>query len=243
MRVDRIPSRTERVAADLTRTLDGLSAESILAHALNMFPGRIAIASSFGAESAVLLHILSTIAPATPVLFLDTGQLFDETIAYRDTLVARLGLSDVRNLGPDPRRLSAEDAGGQLWARNADRCCALRKVQPMARALACFDAWVTGRKQFQGAARSLLPVVEADGERLKFNPLATWTEADVASHLARHELPRHPLVARGYRSIGCWPCTTPTRPGEDAREGRWRGSGKTECGLHTRLQHAAAPGS
>jgi phosphoadenosine phosphosulfate reductase len=236
MRVEGTGRSTQRVAADLNRTLVGHSAREILARAIALFPGRIAVASSFGAESAVLLHILSEIAPNAPVLFLDTGQLFDETIAYRDALVARLGLGDVRTLEPDPHRISAEDSDGRLWARDADRCCALRKVAPISRALATFDAWITGRKQFQGTSRNDLPLVEADGARLKFNPLASWTEADVESHLARHELPRHPLVARGYRSIGCWPCTSPTRPGEAAREGRWRGSAKTECGIHARPQ-------
>lgn len=222
-------------ARSLNLRLQGSRAETILATAMRgLFPGRIALVSSFGAESAVLLHLAAQIDTAVPVLFLDTGKLFDATLAYRDTLIARLGLTDVRSLRPDPAALAATDAGGTLWFRDANACCRLRKVEPLAHALRPFAASINGRKRFQGATRQALPLVEVDGARLKFNPLADWGPAELEDYMQRHALPRHPLVADGYLSIGCAPCTQPVAAGEDARAGRWRGSKKTECGIHGR---------
>lgn len=198
-----------------------------------LFPGEIALVSSFGAESAVLLHLVAQVDPATPVLFLDTGKLFSETLSYRDELAARLGLSQVRVLTPDPKTLAANDAGGTLWFRDADACCRIRKVEPLQRGLKPYAAWINGRKQFQAATRRDLPLVESDGARIKFNPLAQWTPEMVAAYFAAHDLPRHPLVAKGYLSIGCEPCTLPVTEDEDARAGRWQGQDKTECGIHT----------
>lgn len=224
---------------DYARSLDarlrGKPAEDILRIAITeLFPGQIALVSSFGAESAVLLHLVAQIHRATPVLFLETGKLFDETLAYRDLLINRLGLSDVHNLRPDPRALAAHDEGGTLWFRDADACCRIRKVEPLERGLKPFAASINGRKRFQAATRSNIPLVEADGARLKFNPLADWGPAEIEAYFIRHDLPRHPLVAQGYPSIGCAPCTQPVQAGEDARAGRWRDSGKTECGIHNR---------
>lgn len=224
---------------DYARSLDarlrGKPAEDILRIAITeLFPGQIALVSSFGAEAAVLLHLVAQVDRATPVLFLETGKLFDETLAYRDRLADRLGLSDVRNLRPDPRALAANDEGGTLWFRDADACCRIRKVEPLERGLKPFAASINGRKRFQAVTRSNIPLVEADGARLKFNPLAEWGPAEIDAYFIRHDLPRHPLVAQGYPSIGCAPCTQPVQAGEDARAGRWRDSGKTECGIHNR---------
>lgn len=206
------------------------SAEALLSWALSD-PGfgRTALVSSFGAESVALLHMVSRAAPATPVLFLDTEMLFPETLAYQEEVAHGLGLTDVRRVVPDA---AERDPGGLLHRTDPDACCALRKTEPLEGALSGFDAWITGRKRYQGGARRALPLVETDGTRLKVNPLAAWSREDVAAYIERHDLPRHPLVARGYPSIGCAPCTTPVAAGEDERAGRWRGTGKDECGIH-----------
>lgn len=196
------------------------------------FAGRTALVTSFGAESAVLLHLVAGIDRATPVIFLETGKLFPETLAYRDLLAERLGLEDVRSVEPDAAALRAADPAGDLWRRDPDLCCRLRKVEPLARALEGFAAWINGRKRYQSEGRSRLPLVEREGGRIKLNPLAGWGEGEIARYFAAHRLPRHPLVAEGYRSIGCAPCTTPAGADEDARAGRWRGTEKTECGIH-----------
>lgn len=194
--------------------------------------GRMAVVSSFGAESAALLHYVTRLLPDLPVLFIDTGCHFPETLAYRDLLTARLGLKLV-NVRPDPATLADEDPDGRLHARDPNMCCTLRKTFPLADALEGIDTWISGRKRYQGATRAALPVIERDGSHLKVNPLAFWTEADVLAYFVAHDLPRHPLVDRGYASIGCAPCTRPVRPGEDLRAGRWADNpDKTECGIH-----------
>jgi phosphoadenosine phosphosulfate reductase len=204
------------------------SAQSLLGWALSD-PGfgRTALVSSFGAESVVLLHMVSEVDPATPVLFLDTEMLFPETLAYQEEVAETLGLTGIRRIGP-----AAGDPDGTLHRTDPDACCALRKTEPLERALEPFDAWITGRKRYQGGARRALPLVEPDGGRLKINPLAAWSREDVGAYMGRHALPRHPLVAKGYPSIGCAPCTTPVSRGEDERAGRWRGTWKDECGIH-----------
>ena len=199
----------------------------------NLFPGKIVLVSSFGADSAVLLHMVAQIDPALPVLFLETGVLFPETLAYRDKLIALLGLSNVINITPPKALLAAEDPETFLWSSDPDRCCEIRKVVPLGHALAGFEAWITGRKRFQAATRAALPLFETEEKRIKINPLATWSAARISAYLDAHQLPRHELVAKGYPSIGCIPCTSTVKPGEDARAGRWRGKGKVECGLHT----------
>ena len=196
------------------------------------FPGRIALISSFGAESAVLLDMVAGIDPATPVIFLDTGKLFGETLAYRDTLVARLRLIDVRSVRPAPLTLDTHDPDGDLWRRDPDACCALRKVAPLADALAGFDAWITGRKRYHGAQRTALDAIEAVDGRIKINPLADWSATRIEAEIAARGLPRHPLQELGYASIGCVTCTRRPLPGEAARDGRWAGLAKTECGIH-----------
>jgi phosphoadenosine phosphosulfate reductase len=226
-------------ASRLAEKFFALDAQKVLRLAIkDLFPGRIALVSSFGADSAVLLHMVSETDPATPVLFIDTLQLFPETLAYRNQLVDQLGLMNVVTLKPEDKLLVAEDPDKFLWASNPDRCCEIRKVLPLAKALDGYDAWVTGRKRFQAATRAALPLFEADGSRIKVNPLAAWTKADIDAYFKTHGLPHHELLAKNYLSIGCIPCTSPIRPGEDARAGRWRGRGKTECGVHVAIPDA-----
>ncbi len=210
-----------------------VKATSLLRLAIeDLYPGRIALVSSFGADSAVLLHMVSEIDKKTPVVFVDTGQLFPETLAYRDELVARLGLENVIVAEPDAATIAAEDPEKFLFASDPDRCCDIRKVLPLGKALEGYDAWITGRKGFQSVTRARVPLFEAEGERVKVNPLVGWTATDVLAYIAKAGLPPHPLVAKGFPSIGCLPCTSAVKPGEDARAGRWRGRGKTECGIH-----------
>ena len=201
--------------------------------------GEIATVSSFGAESAVLLHLIAEVAPDLPVLFLDTGKHFAETLAYRDALVEQLGLTNLVNLEPDAELLKAKDESGLRWSYDPDGCCEIRKVLPLAGALAGYDATLTGRKAFQNATRAHLPRFEVDTSdaqgRLKINPLIDWDASQIEGHFIQHNLPRHPLVAKGYPSIGCSPCTHKVAPGEDPRSGRWKGWDKTECGIHTPL--------
>ena len=221
---------------DPTR-LDG---EALLAHAIGQaFPGRIAVVSSFGAESALLLHMVAQVDRAVPVLFLQTERHFPETLAYRALLAEQLGLRDVRDIRPDPEAAEDEDPTGELYAFDPDACCDLRKVRPLARALAPFDAWITGRKRYQAGTRAAMPLFEMVDGRLKLNPLAGWTALRVQAEMARRGLQPHPLVLRGYPSIGCAACTRAVEDGEDARAGRWSGRAKTECGIH--FSAAAAP--
>jgi phosphoadenosine phosphosulfate reductase len=203
-------------------------------------PGKVALVSSFGAESAVLLHMISRIRPDLPILFLDTGKLFGETKRYRDQLVTLLGLTDVRSITPDPLRLAERDAKGVLWSQNPNACCEIRKTEPLARAVMPFDAWFTGRKAFQATSRAKLPVLELSDGKFKVNPIVGWTKTDIDAYFERYALPRHPLEADGYLSIGCMPCTSRVEAGEDARAGRWRGSDKVECGIHLPSGHLPA---
>ncbi len=221
-------------AADLSvRFRDADAAALLRAMIAEVFPGRVALTSSFGAEAAVLLHLVAEIDPKTPVIFLNTGKLFGETLRYRDALIDRFGLRDVRTVVPDPRRVADLDADGVLWYGNPDMCCYIRKVEPLQKALDGFTATISGRKGFHGGERVGLAKVEADDDgRFKINPLADWRKSDVDRYFADHDLPRHPLEADGFLSIGCMPCTDRAAPGEDARAGRWRGREKNECGIH-----------
>ncbi|MGE0255153.1 MAG: phosphoadenylyl-sulfate reductase [Alphaproteobacteria bacterium] len=220
-------------AARLDARFAGSDGRDLLAWALGEgYGGRIAVVSSFGAESAVLLHLVASTAPATPVVFLDTGMLFAQTLQYQRELAARLGLPGVVAVRPDAGERAGEDADDTLHQRDTDACCNLRKVRPLERALAGYEAWITGRKRFQATTRAALPLVEAEGRHLKFNPLAHWSAEDIDAWFVRHDLPRHPLWEFGYLSLGCWPCTRPVEAGEDVRAGRWSGQDKTECGIH-----------
>ncbi len=221
-------------AEELDRALRNASPAEVIAAALaTVGRERLALVSSFGTESAALLKVMADVDPAIPVIFLDTGWLFEETLAYRDTLIAKLGLRDVRSIKPLDETLSREDPDRELWFSDPDACCRIRKVEPLKRALAPFDAWINGRKRFQGGLRAAIPVVEEDGVRLKFNPFANVSRDAIEAIFKAAELPPHPLAASGFLSVGCMPCTSRTSPDEDARAGRWRGRAKSECGIHT----------
>ncbi|QPF84179.1 phosphoadenylyl-sulfate reductase [Bradyrhizobium genosp. L] len=229
-----LPSGVLPSADTLDRALRDASPAEVIASALKAI-GReqLALVSSFGTESAALLQVMADVDPAIPVIFLDTGWLFEETLAYRDTLIKALGLTDVRSIRPDEQALAQQDPDRELWFSDPDACCRIRKVEPLARALKPFAGWINGRKRFQGGTRADIPVVESDGARLKFNPFANVSREEIDAIYARAKLPPHPLVASGYQSVGCMPCSSRSAAGEDARDGRWRGRAKTECGIHT----------
>ncbi|MCQ0971236.1 phosphoadenylyl-sulfate reductase [Paracoccus sp. TK19116] len=232
VRTSRSLEDQDRVAA-LNARFDGIAAPAAIATVMTEhLLGDLAVVSSFGADSAVLLHLFAEVVPSVPVIFLDTGRHFAETLAYRDALAARLGLTDVRSITPAPAAIRADDPTGDLWSRNPDLCCHVRKTLPMLYALRDFNAWATGRKRHQAASRASLSMFEAQDGKLKFNPLWDWDAARLADHARTHDLPPHPLVAQGYPSIGCQTCTAPVAAGEDARAGRWKDSDKTECGIH-----------
>lgn len=229
-------TRDETVDQRLVRLNDELrdaSAQTILRTSLlREWTKEITYVSSFGAESAVMLALIAEVDPDLPIIFLETGMHFPQTLDYKDELIDRLGLTNVREIPPSEEERLAEDAKNTLWKTNPDACCDLRKVRPLEPALKGFDAWITGRKRFHGGARLSLPVVEHASGRFKVNPLANWTQGDVQAYFDRHNLPRHSLVGQGYPSIGCWPCTKPADSLSDPRSGRWSGMEKSECGLH-----------
>ncbi len=236
-RIDTGPRFDEADAVRLNRLFRGTDTSEMLETVLKEgMAGDIAIVSSFGAESAVLLHLVSRVDPGVPVLFLETGKHFPETLAYRDLLVERLGLTNLINLLPDAEELAKKDENGLRWSYDPDGCCEIRKVKPLEQALLGYDASLTGRKAFQASTRATLPRFEVDTTdaqgRLKVNPLIDWSPERIAAYIADHELPPHPLVSQGYPSIGCMPCTSKVAEGEDPRSGRWRGWNKTECGIH-----------
>ena len=230
-------SRADRLDAELRDA----HPREIVAAAVRESGDGLALVSSFGAESAVLLHIAAQVKPDIPVLFLDTGMLFGQTLDYRKTLAAQLGLTGVRDLRPNYQDLATGDPDAKLWQKDTDACCHIRKVLPLDRALGEFGAWITGRKRFHGGDRLRLRVVEESESKLKFNPLANWTRTELDAYAAEQDLPAHPLVAQGFPSIGCWPCTQPVEEGEDVRAGRWKGLDKTECGIHVARAPGAAP--
>jgi phosphoadenosine phosphosulfate reductase len=228
-----VTARALRVS-ELNHRYKHHAATEVLEHALSdPQVGRTALVSSFGAESVVLLHMVALVDRTTPVLFIDTRMLFDETLAYQQEVADKLGLTDVRRIRASHLDLHGGDRDATLHQRDTDACCALRKTVPLERALDGFDAWITGRKRFQSGSRATLEFFEDEaGKRLKINPLAHWAPGDVQDYMINNRLPRHPLVAKGYPSIGCAPCTSKVAPGEDARAGRWRGNDKEECGIH-----------
>lgn len=227
------PPQATASADEWDRTLQSASPAEVIAAALRLV-GRdqLALVSSFGTEAAALLKVMADVDTAIPVLFLDTGWMFEETLAYRDQLIATLGLRDVRTIRPATDALAAHDSDGDLWSSDPDSCCRIRKVEPLVHALAPFAGWINGRKRFQGGLRATIPVVETDGDKLKFNPFANVGPDEIRLIYASANLPPHPLVASGFASVGCMPCTTRTSPDEDPRAGRWRGRTKTECGIH-----------
>ncbi|MDJ1016858.1 MAG: phosphoadenylyl-sulfate reductase [Paracoccaceae bacterium] len=221
-------------AAELNRRYAHHSGADVLAHALtDPQVGNAALVSSFGADAVVLLHMVSVIDRTTPVIFLDTEMLFPETLDYQREVADHLRLTNVQVHYPDREEVFLENPNNRLHTKNPDACCALRKTRPLQKALEPYEAWITGRKRYQGGSRVALPFFEAEGEsRIKINPLAHWTPEDVREYTQNNRLPRHPLVAKGYPSIGCAPCTTRVAEGEDLRAGRWRGFDKIECGIH-----------
>lgn len=227
------PLHAERRATELNHRHGHLDGATLIAAAMREHPGRFAVVSSFGTESAVLLALMAEVDPAVPVIAVDTGKLFGETLRYRDDLVQRLGLSNLRIWRPAVADLAAKDSDGLLFTRDADGCCHIRKTMPLDRALEGIDAWATGRKRFQSATRAALPLFEAQNGRIKVNPLAAWTRQRIEDEFTRRGLPRHPLEADGYLSVGCYTCTDRVAPGEDPRSGRWAGTAKTECGIHS----------
>lgn len=226
-------------ADQLSLEYAGQSAQAILEVAMRYeFKDSLALVSSFGAESAVLLHQAAQIDPDLDVVFVDTGKLFGETKRYRDRLTDALGLTNVKTVAPVEPSLSTHDPRGILWSKNINLCCYIRRVEPLERALTGYEAWISGRKRFQSTTRSALPTFEAVDGRIKVNPLAGWQRSQIESYFEKHNLPRHPLEADGYRSIGCMPCTDRVDEGEDARAGRWRGVEKIECGIHLGVEAA-----
>jgi phosphoadenosine phosphosulfate reductase len=235
--LQRLPTLSEadiakELAIDLNARFENASAQEVIAFAVREgFQGSVGAVSSFGTESAVLLHLIASVEKSTPILFLDTGKHFGETLDYKRDLIQQLGLTNVRDIAPLPDKLASEDPDGLLHKVSTDQCCAIRKVEPMARAVIPFDAWFTGRKRFQAATRASLKLFEAVGERIRINPLAGWSEDDLVDYQEKHQLPVHPLIAYGYYSVGCAPCTEPSPP-DDHRGGRWKGQAKVECGIH-----------
>jgi phosphoadenosine phosphosulfate reductase len=231
-RRDVIDEATASRLARLQAEAANRDAQGIVALALAEFPRKVALVSSFGAESAVLLHMAAAIDPDTPVLFLNTGKLFGETLRYRDRLQEVLGLGDLRAVAPRASDRARLDPEGTLWSSDPDACCHFRKVEPLRRMLEGFDASITGRKRFQTGARAGMAAVEFFEGRFRINPLAGWSQEQLEAYIAAHDLPRHPLVADGYPSIGCMPCTRRVKTGESYRDGRWAGLDKDECGIH-----------
>lgn len=230
--------REAAITAPSAVEFNGLLAEAaprqVIEAAIKHLPqGRLAAVSSFGTESAVLLKFVADVDRSLPVLFIDTGWLFEETLEYRDELVSFLGLTDVRSLTPAADLLDRRDPQRDLWMSDGESCCQIRKVLPLSDALSAFDGWINGRKRFHGDQRADLKPVEQDGRLLKFNPLASLTQAALDVVFREAGLPRHPLEKHGFSSVGCMPCTSRTEKGEGARAGRWRGTDRTECGIHS----------
>lgn len=219
--------------------LSHFSGRDMIDVAIRSMPKRVALVSSFGTESAVLLHLAAQVDRSVPVIFLDTGKLFRPTLDYQKRLTTFLGLTNVRTIHPEPEDVEKRDGDGVLWQRDANQCCEIRKAWPLAKALEGFVAWVTGRKGFQNHDRKNAQAAEVLDGRLVLSPLLAWSKADLDDYFDLYELPRHPLESMGYASVGCTTCTTPVENGEDPRSGRWRGTAKTECGIHRPVCSAA----
>jgi phosphoadenosine phosphosulfate reductase len=234
------PLTLERRVEALSESYHGLHGEALLRPLIEQeFRGRIALVSSFGTESAVLLNMVARIDKSLPVLFIDTGKLFGETLRYRDELVSLFGLTDVRTVRPTAVKLQERDPNMDLWQKDPDSCCYTRKVEPLAQAIKGFDAWITGRKRFQGGSRATLQPIEADDGFVKINPLAGMSLSDMEAAFETYNLPRHPLEAEGFLSVGCFTCSARVAPGADRRSGRWAGTDKNECGIHESMLSAA----
>lgn len=238
-------SNTETEAARFQGEYGHLAGADLL-HTLvsSELGGKIMMTSSFGAEAAVLLDLVAKVDPSIPVVFLDTRRLFGETLRYQRELTEILGLKDVRVIRPDSDRLQKLDPDDMLFTTDTDACCNIRKVELLDNTLKIlkengFKGWITGRKRFHSDTRGTIDAIEAADGFLKINPLAHWTNEDVKAAYLEKNLPPHPLVADGFLSIGCMPCTERSAPDGDARSGRWAGKGKTECGIHAPRIEAA----
>ena len=240
--IDARPAFTQAEADALNARFEGVDTLSMLRTVFaEGLAGNVAVVSSFGTESAVLLHLVATADRNVPVIFVDTLKMFTETLDYRDTLINTFGFTDSRAVTPVAEMLAKKDETGLRWSYDPDGCCEIRKVEPMHRAKDGLDAWISGRKAFQSVTRQNLPRFEIEDGRLKINPLGDWTKTDLEAYFEQHQLPRHPLEAQGYLSIGCEPCTSKVLPGEDPRAGRWRGWDKVECGIHTPVTPLPVP--
>ena len=240
--IDARPVFTQDQADALNARFEGVDTPTMLRTLFREgILGKVAVVSSFGTESAVLLHLVAQADPDVPVIFVDTLKMFPETLEYREILIKAFGITRSEVVTPLPDVIAAKDANGLRWSFDPDGCCEIRKVEPLARAKQGLDTWISGRKAFQSQTRQNLPRFEVEDGRLKLNPLGDWTKSDLEAYFAEHDLPRHPLEAQGYLSIGCEPCTSKVLPGEDPRAGRWRGWDKVECGIHTPLPGQADP--
>jgi phosphoadenosine phosphosulfate reductase len=241
-RIDAAPRWTQADADALNARFAGVEAGEVLkALVAEGILGKVAVVSSFGTESAVLLHLVAQADKDMPVVFVDTLRMFPETLDYRDTLVKHLGFTDSQTVTPLADVIAAKDANNLRWSYDPDGCCEIRKVEPLKRAKQGLDSWISGRKAFQSVTRQNLPRFEIEDGRLKINPLGDWDKAMLDAYFEAHDLPRHPLEEQGYLSIGCEPCTSKVMPGEDPRAGRWRGWDKVECGIHTASTPLADP--
>jgi phosphoadenosine phosphosulfate reductase len=240
--IDARPAFTQADADALNARFEGVDALAMLKTVFSEgLAGKVAVVSSFGTESAVLLDLVARADKTVPVIFVDTLKMFAETLNYRDTLIARMGFTNSRSVTPDPEVLAKKDETGLRWSYDPDGCCDIRKVEPMSRAKQGLDAWISGRKAFQSTTRQNMPRFEVEDGRLKINPLGDWTKDDLEAYFEEHDLPRHPLEAQGYLSVGCEPCTSKVLPGEDPRAGRWRGWDKVECGIHSPVTPIPVP--
>lgn len=231
--IDARPAFTQEDADELNTRFEGVETATMLKtlFAENRL-GTVGLVSSFGTEAAVLLHLVAKADPTVPVIFVDTLKMFPETLEYREQLIEELGIKNAQIVTPKTEILAEKDENGLRWSFDPDGCCEIRKVEPLARAKAGLDAWISGRKSFQSVTRENLPRFEVKDGKLKINPLGDWTKDDLDAYFEDHKIPRHPLEEQGYLSVGCAPCTSKVKPGEDPRAGRWRGWDKTECGIH-----------
>jgi phosphoadenosine phosphosulfate reductase len=227
-----LDSSPESYLNGLVESHAGLEGRELVASIIKAVPGKVALLSSFGAESAVLLHMVSEIDPSLPVLFLDTEKLFPETLDYVEQVTEELGLKDVRHVKPDAADLAEHDPVGNLHLYDKDLCCHYRKTVPMRAAQKEFDVLISGRKRYHGASRASLDFISLQDGKVKIEPLAAYSALDLKAYMETHRLPAHPLLAQGFRSIGCVPCTVAGGTDADPRAGRWEGAEKTECGIH-----------
>lgn len=231
--IDARPAFTQDDADALNERFKGVETSTMLKTLFDERKlGEVAVVSSFGTESAVLLHLIASVDRTIPVTFVDTLKMFPETLEYRETLIKSLGIKNSNIVQPHESVLADKDANGLRWSFDPDGCCEIRKVEPLKRAKSGLDSWISGRKAFQSVTRNNIPRFEIADGLLKINPLGDWIKDDLEAYFEEHDLPRHPLEEQGYLSVGCAPCTSKVLPGEDPRAGRWRGWDKTECGIH-----------